>query len=598
MSKSRFQLVRAGAEWFAKNIKCQDRCPAHTDVPRYISLIAQGRFAEAYEVNQAANVIPAILGRICVRLCEGSCRRRDLDDTVSICHLKRSAADFGRSGARPGVPTERKRHRIAIVGAGPTGLTAASDLAQMGYRVAIFEALPVVGGMLRVGIPAYRLPRDVIQNTIIQDMESLGVAIHLNRPVGTDIGLAHLVRVFDAVLIAAGAHKPEKLGIPGEMLEGVLHGVTFMRLANLGEPTGLGERVAVIGLGHTAIDCARSSVRLGAKSVHVVYRRTAAEAAVGDEEIAEAEDEGVTFHYLVSPTAINADERGHVNGLACARNELGPPDASGRRRPVPIPGSEFVLPVDTVIPAISQSPDTTFLPPEIGLEMSRWERLDVDKRTFMTSKPGIFAAGDFITGPRDVIGVIADAHAVSASIDAYLNGGVRPERKAKLTVLQQYKRDGEYLMTEKTPMATLPTAERATLNEEVELGYTQNAAKLEASRCLQCQVNVMIDSSRCVLCGLCIDACPQGVLRMVAVENLSADDQTATSLGGQLPLSGAAMVIDEKLCIRCGLCENRCPTKAISMVQFEWEASAAEEREESGVEESRSKQSVRTASIK
>ncbi|TAK36636.1 MAG: 4Fe-4S dicluster domain-containing protein [Chloroflexota bacterium] len=572
MSKGRFRLVRTGAEWFAKNIKCQDRCPAHTDVPRYVSLIAQGRFADAYEVNRTANVIPAILGRVCVRLCEGACRRRDLDETVSICHLKRSAADFGRLGTRPGTPIERKRQRVGIVGAGPTGLTAASDLAQLGYRVAIFEALPVVGGMLRVGIPPYRLPRDVIQNTIIQDLESLGVDIHLNRPVGKDIGLDHLIRIFDAVLIAAGAHKPEKLGIPGEHLDGVLHGVTFMRRANLGEPTGLGERVAVIGLGHTAIDCARSAVRLGAKSVHVIYRRTAAEAAVGAEEIEEAEEEGVTFHYLVSPTAINSDDQSRIVGLACVRNALGEPDASGRRRPVPVPGSEFILPVDTVIPAVSQSPDITFLPPEIGLEMSRWDRLEVDKRTFMTNKPGVFAAGDFITGPRDVIGVIADAHAVSASIDAYLNGGQRLQRRAKFTVLQRYQRDGDYLTTQRAPMPTLPTAERASLQEEVELGLALAAARTEATRCLQCQINVMIDSTRCVLCGLCIDACPQGVLRMVAIEALSTDDQTAVSLGGHLPTSGAAMVIDEKLCIRCGLCENRCPTKAISMVQFEWEA--------------------------
>ncbi len=587
---SRFRVVRTGVEWFAKNIKCQDQCPAHTDVPRYLSLIKQGRFTEAYDVNRQANVLPAILGRVCVRLCEGACRRRDLDETVSICYLKRSAADYGRTTTEIAPVSRKSGPGVAIIGAGPTGLTAASDLARLGYRVDVFEALPVVGGMLRVGIPAYRLPREAVQETIIEDLRRLGVSIHLNSPAGKDITLDNLLERYDAVLIAAGAHKPEKLGIPGEYLQGVLHGVTFMRKVNLGERTGLGERVAVVGLGHTAIDCARSAKRLGARSVHVVYRRTSAEASVSADEIHEAEEEGITFGFLLTPLSVTSIDGFRVSGLACVRNELGEPDERGRRRPVPLPGSEFEIQVDTVIPAVSQSPDNSFLPPEIGLAMSRWDRLEVDPKTFMSKRSGVFAAGDFITGPRDVISVIADAHSVSASIDKYISGTDRRIRRAKFTVIEKYRREGDFASRERSPMPTLPAAGRGSLEEEVELGYDPATAMAQADRCLQCQINVMIDGSRCILCGLCVDGCPMGVLRMVALKDIETTDADRQRLSKGVMKGGAAMVLDEKLCIRCGLCENRCPTKAISMVQVAWEdvdtgadaADAAEATERGG----------------
>ncbi|HLB11356.1 MAG TPA: FAD-dependent oxidoreductase [Dehalococcoidia bacterium] len=558
----RLRVVQADLDWFLDNVKCQAACPAHTDVPTYAALISQGRFEEAFEVNRRYNVFPSILGRICTRVCQSACRRAIVDDPVSICYLKRSAGDArGEIKPRPAEEASLNR-KVAVVGAGPAGLTVAKDLADVGYQVTVFEALGVVGGMLRVGIPAYRLPRRLIDDAA-DELAALGVEIRLNTPIGRDVKLDDLTREYQAVVIAAGAHKPEKLGIPGEELEGVLHGVSFMRMVNLGQEISLGRSVAVIGLGHTAVDCARSAVRLGAQDVHILYRRTAAEAAAGEEEIAEAEEEGVTFHYLTSPLRVLGSDGERVSGLECQLNRLGDPDSGGRRRPVPVQDSEFVLPIDNLIPAVSQSPDLSFLPGEIGLEVSRWDRLVVDQETFMTSQAGIFAIGDFITGPRDVIHVIADGHRAAAAVDTYLRGPREVEQQADMEVVSPYRRDGSYLRVGRQRMPTLPTKERGSLDAEVELGYSPEEAIAEASRCLQCQINVMIDSEKCILCGGCVDVCPFNALSMVPLETLQIEEGLALD-----SIKGAALLLNEERCTRCGLCEARCPTRAISMVRM------------------------------
>ncbi|MDP2660710.1 MAG: FAD-dependent oxidoreductase [Dehalococcoidia bacterium] len=558
----RYRVVQADLDWFLKNISCQDACPAHTDVPTYAALISQGRFEDAFQVNRRYNVFPSILGRICSRVCQSACRRARVDGPVSICYLKRSTGDL-RGGANAtqafGASLGLK---VAVVGAGPAGLTVASDLAVLGYRTVIFEALQVVGGMLRVGIPAYRLPRALIDEAAAE-LRAAGTEIRLNTPIGRDVKLENLVREYQAVVIAAGAHKPEKLGIPGEDLEGVIHGVTFMRLVNLEQEVSLGKRVAVIGLGHTAVDCARSAIRLGAEEVHVVYRRSAAEASAGEEEIREAEEEGIKFHFMVSPVRALSEDGRRVSGLACLRNRLGDPDAGGRRRPIAIPDSDFVLPIDTLIPAVSQSPDVSFLDPEINLELSRWDRLVVEPQTFMTSQPGIFAVGDFITGPRDVIHVIADAHRTAAAVDIYLRGPREVERFMQMEILSPYKREGSYLLTQRQTMPTLPPEKRRDLEAEVELGYSVEQALAEASRCLQCQVNVLVDSERCILCGGCVDVCPYNAFSMVPLDSLELEEELAPDAE-----KGAALLLNEERCVRCGLCENRCPTKAISMVRL------------------------------
>lgn len=572
MSEHNLEVRIPGIEWFRDNIPCQAACPVHTDISGYVGLIAQGRFDEAYALNQQANLFPEILGRVCTRRCQPACRLNHISSPpISICFLKRAATDFGR-GKNP-KPTKgpRRKEKVAIVGAGPAGMAAAHDLALIGYGVTVFEALPNVGGMLVVGIPPYRLPRDVV-NDAAKELEDLGVVFHMNKAVGKDLNLADLQRDYQTVLIAAGAHKPEKLGIPGEDLEGVLHGVTFMRKVNTEPDFRLdGRRVAVIGGGHTAIDCVRSGVRLGAAEVHMLYRRSAEEITVTREEVEEAEEEGVKIEYLVSPLRVLDTDGGRVGALECERNRLGEADASGRRRPIGIPGSEFVLNVDTVIPAVSQAPDTSFLPLEAGLELSRWERLAVDPTTFMTSVSGVFAVGDFITGPRDVIEVIADARRTAASIDRYLSGNTARSRSALLQKPgRPFTRSSDYDRLPRQRMRTLPPKLRTGLQQEVELGYTREQAVAEATRCLQCQMNITINAARCILCGACVDVCPYGLIRIAPLESVSSDDGVEELLeDGFVAKDAMALTLDEEKCIRCGLCVQRCPTGAISMTQFQ-----------------------------
>ena len=321
------------------------------------------------------------------------------------------------------LPIRRRDKKIAIIGAGPSGLSAANDLARMGYSVTLYESFPLPGGMLRVGIPPYRLARDVVKQAI-DEVRRLGVRIVTQTPIGKELILESLRKDYDAVYIAAGAHKAEKLGIPGEDLQGVIHGVTFMRMINLEENPKVGQRVAVVGGGNTAMDTARSSFRLGAKEVFILYRRTREEMPVDPNELEQVEEEGIKIHYLTSPIRVLSEDGIKVSGVRCIRNRLGDPDQDGRRRPIPIDGSEFDIDVDLLIPAVSQSPDISFLPEEIGLEISKWDRLAVNPETFETNVRGIFAGGDFVTGPRDVIRVIADGRKAALSIHAYLSGEV------------------------------------------------------------------------------------------------------------------------------------------------------------------------------
>ncbi|MGD9367476.1 MAG: FAD-dependent oxidoreductase [Desulfobacteraceae bacterium] len=566
MNQKKYRLRKADDSWWKQNINCLNACPAHTKVPDYISLIAEGNFQESFNLNRKANVFPAILGRICMHPCEKACRRRYIDEPVAICALKRAAADHKPDvHDRPATSFFFKREqRLAVVGAGPAGLTTADDLARMGYQVTVFEALPVAGGMLNVGIPPYRLDRKVIQ-TAVKELERLGVEIRLNSPVGKAVTLEQLQLHYDAVLIAAGAHEAVKLNIPGEELTGVLHGVTFMRKVNLREEIPLGPRVVVIGGGNTAVDCARSARYLGAEEVTIIYRRTRDEMPVTAEEVQEAEEEGVSVELLVSPLRVIGNKEGQVVGLECIRNRLIEPDDSGRPRPVPIQGSAFVLEVDTVLPAVSQSPDTSFLPDIFA--RSKWDLVEVDPKSLMTNVKGVFAVGDYTTGPRDVISVIADAHRASAAMHNYLHGALRGEKgrcckqaEAPHAVASHY----DELPRQKMP--TLPAKERQNIEAEVQLGFGPETAMMEAKRCLRCDYNIMVDSDLCILCAGCVDVCPYGCIQMVPLDEIESD-KAAFDLSHIK--QGAALVLDETYCIRCGLCMNRCPTGAIEMERFE-----------------------------
>jgi formate dehydrogenase major subunit len=569
MSSKKYRLQKTDARWWKANISCLNACPAHTRVADYIALLAQGEYQKAFDLNREANVFPAILGRICMHPCERACRRRLIDEPVAICALKRAAADHkpDTNSSKANIRFTRKQ-RIAVVGAGPAGLTAADDLARDGYKVTVFEALPVAGGMLNVGIPPYRLNRQVIQ-TAIKEISRLGVDIRLSTPVGKALTLEQLQSRFNAVLIAAGAHEAIKLNIPGEALTGVLHGVTFMRKVNLHEKIALGRRAAVIGGGNTALDCARSARYLGAEKVTILYRRTRDEMPVSVEEIQEAEEEGVNIELLVSPLRVIGNLEGQVVGLACIRNRLMEPASGGRPRPVPIEDSEFVMAVDTVLPAVSQSPDTSFLPDIFA--RSKFDRVDVDAESLMTNVKGVFAVGDYTTGPRDVISVIAEAHRVSASIHRYLQGDLEAEKenekKSRFWAAEwPHGPISDYDALPRQKMPTIPANDRRHIEAEVQLGFSPDMAVKEATRCLRCDHNITVDSDRCILCAGCVDVCPYGCIQLIPMDEIEYD-QAAMDLSAIK--QGAALVLDETYCIRCGLCIRRCPTGAIAMERYE-----------------------------
>jgi formate dehydrogenase (NADP+) beta subunit len=585
---SRFRLRIPDQQWFEENVGCENACPVNTRAPQYISSIRKEDYSQAFELNRGDNLFPAILGRICVHPCEEKCRRGLLIDApISICSLKRASADY-RMTSPPRKPAIRTRDkRIAIIGAGPSGLSAANDLARMGYPVTIYESFPLLGGMLRVGIPPYRLAREVVKQAI-DEVRRLGVRIVTQTPVGKVLTLESLRKDYDAVYIAAGAHKAEKLGIPGEDLQGVIHGVTFMRMVNLGEHPKVGQRVAVVGGGNTAMDTARSSFRLGAKEVFILYRRTREEMPVDPNELEQVEEEGIKIHYLTSPIRVLSKDGIKVSAIRCIRNRLGEPGQDGRRRPVPIEGSEFDIDVDLLIPAVSQSPDISFLPEEIGLEISKWDRLSVNPETFETNVRGIFAGGDFVTGPRDVIRVIADGRKAALSIHAYLSGEVYKKRPACFIPVPEVEIEPNLEKIPRQRIDTLPVAERKPLEKEVELGLSKEAAIKEAKRCLQCHIFTVFDRTKCILCGGCVDACPKSCFRMARLDEIEGDEKLSELVkrlyGGSLEEAekrDVATVIfkEESRCIQCGLCAKRCPTGAITMEEYRRESGLYREEE-------------------
>ncbi len=574
---TRFRIRIPDQDWFEENIGCQDACPVHTRAPHYISAIARGDFDQAFKINLEDNLFPAILGRICVHPCEEKCRRGLLiDSPISICSLKRASADHKTSSPPYEKSIIKRGKRIAIIGAGPSGLSAANDLAKMGYSVTIYETFPIPGGMLNVGIPPYRLPREVVSQAI-DEVRRLGVEIRTEAPIGKEITLEDLRKDYDAVYIAAGAHKAEKLGIPGEDLKGVIHGVTFMRRINLKEPFRIGSRVAVVGGGNTAMDAARSSFRLGAEEVSILYRRTREEMPVDPRELDQVEEEGIKIHYLTQPIRVLSKDGITVSGVRCIRNRLGDPEKDGRRRPVPIEGSEFDIEVDFLIPAVSQSPDISFLPDEIGLEISKWDRLAVNLETFETNIPAIFAGGDFVTGPRDVIRVIADGRKAALSIHQYLSGETYQKSSPFFTPIPEVRIDPDLEKIPRQKVETISIEERKGFEKEVELGFSREVALKEAKRCLQCHLFTIFDRTRCILCGGCVDICPKFCLRMAKLDEIEGDEKLTNLVKTLYGLSweeavrervATVMIKEESRCIQCGLCAKRCPTGAITIEEY------------------------------
>ena len=577
----RFHVQIPDQKWFEENIGCENACPVNTRAPQYISAILREDYNEAFEINRGDNLFPAILGRICVHPCEEKCRRGLLLDLpISICSLKRAAADHRIPSIQPVVPVRKRDQKVAIIGAGPSGLSAANDLARLGYSVTVYESYPILGGMLNVGIPPYRLPREVV-NLAIEEVSRLGVEIITGTPIGKELNLERLRKEYDAVYIAAGAHKAEKLGIPGEDLKGVIHGVTFMRMVNLGEEPKIGSRAAIVGGGNTAMDTARSSLRLGAREVFILYRRTREEMPVDQSELEEVEEEGIEVHYLTSPIRVLSRDGVKVSGLRCIRNQLGEPDQGGRRRPIPIEGSEFDIDIDLLIPAVSQSPDISFLPEEIGLEISKWARLAVNPETFETNVPGIFAGGDFITGPRDVIRVIADGRKAALSIHTYLSGEKFAKKAPYFTPVPEVKIDSDLEKIPRQKIDTLPVEKRKSIYREVQQGFSKEVAVKEATRCLQCHIFTIFDRTKCILCGGCVDICPKSCFRMARLDEIKGDEKLSMLVKSLYGLSleeaerqnlSTVIFKEESRCIQCGLCAKRCPTGTITMEEYHRES--------------------------
>ena len=481
--------------------RCRNACPAEVNVPLYVRLIADGKYAEALEVHRQANPFPLICGRVCPAFCEDACRRGDLDEPVAIRALKRFMADHEMEEGHPWTPPqleEDKEEKVAIVGSGPAGLTAALRLAQRGYRVTVFEALPVVGGMMAVGIPDYRLPKDILRYEIGAIERTGKVEFVTNTRIGEDIGLDELREKYDAIFLAVGAHKSRELGISGEDKEGVIHGTDFLRRMNLGEDMSYvrGKRVAVVGGGDVAIDVARSAIRLGASEVRILYRRRREDMPAHKEEIEQAEEEGVKLHFLVIPIEVLGD--GRVEAVRCQRmrlkNEEGRPvfDRTARKRPFPIEGAEFTMPVDLLIPAIGQAPDLSFLD-GVGLETTRRRTIAADPRSFATNVPGIFAGGDAVSGPATVVQAIAAGNKAAENIDRYLKGLELP---VPARIMERPTEGiGEFEMpeedAERPRQKTSILAPEVRIHDfrEVELGFPlESIVRAEARRCLRCDL--------------------------------------------------------------------------------------------------------------
>jgi NADPH-dependent glutamate synthase beta subunit-like oxidoreductase/NAD-dependent dihydropyrimidine dehydrogenase PreA subunit len=594
-----------------------------------VALIAEGRYEEAYRLAREPNPLASICGRVCAHPCETACRRGAIDEPIAIRALKRFLTErHGPESKRPvdvneGRAQKALPYKVAIVGAGPVGLSAAHDLALMGYPVTIFEAAPVAGGMLYLGVPEYRLPRDVVEAQVREILATGDINLKLNTAAGRDFTIAELRRDYDAVLLAVGAHKSRDLTIPGVDLDGVHKGIDFLLNVNLGYQFRVGKKVIVIGGGNVAMDVARSAarevlrqhtpgvehqepsrenveaiatkemmdislsaLRMGAQEVHLVCLEKREEMPAALEEITDAEEEGILVHPGLGPKRL-VGENGKLTGLEVLKTKW-VFDETGRFNPAFYENSETVLDCDTVIMAIGQAPRLDFLATEDGVEISRRGLIAVNTETLMTSAPGIFAGGDCVFGPRLIIDSVADGKRAAVGIDEYLRGRKQPEPEVGVEVLQRYSMPTYLLELIRQPIPTVPL-ERRTGMTEVELVLDEETAQIEAQRCLHCWVNTVFegnleDGSLCILCGGCVDVCPENCLELVSLDrvefqpelvkqlaeseallNVELDEVKADELG---VVAGSVMLKDETRCIRCGLCAARCPVGMITMESY------------------------------
>ena len=559
--------VLVDSDWLQGNIRCQHRCPAHMDVPGYIRLISQGRYADSYRLMRETNPFPAVCGHVCPHPCESKCKRGDFDRPVAIDALKRFVTDYiYKNKVRiPPPKTTARAEKVAIIGAGPAGLTAASDLAGMGYKVTVYEKEHQVGGMMMWAIPSYRLPREQIMFDV-SHVVARGVDIKLNTPIGKPgKSVADLFKDgYKAVFIAVGAQKGKRLEVPGEEgTAGVMDCLEFLKRVNDGDTRSPGKKVAVIGGGNSAIDAVRTAKRLS-EEAFIVYRRTREEMPALSWEIEEAEHEGVKFHYLSAPIKI-ITENGKAKGLQCIKMRLGKPDNTGRRRPEPIPNSEFIIDVDCIITAISQEADLKFLGDDHGIGVTKTGTIVADDN-LATGKKGVFAGGDVTLGPSTIIECIAQGHTAAKSIDTFLKGDApeKPQKKVWVTLIDSDidAREENYDAVPRQNMDMLPMDDRKGTFDLVELGLIESQARIEAMRCLKCDLSINVETNDCVLCGRCSLVCPVGALKQVDVSN---EDQPYRPF---ITKDGIVIKYTD-VCIRCGNCKD-CPVNVISLKRVLW----------------------------
>ncbi|MBS1873000.1 MAG: FAD-dependent oxidoreductase [Acidobacteria bacterium] len=612
-------------DYWVEMVKCRHACPVKTDACGYVNAIAESRYEDAYRIARATNPFASICGRVCGAPCEANCRRGSLDSPVSIRALKRFVTErFGpetgdyatyRDAAdkRMLPPNRGDYERVAVVGAGVAGMTVAHDLAQVGYKVTVFEASAKPGGMLRVGVPVFRLPRDLVQHEI-DAIVSLGVELKCNMRLGRDMTIESLRREgFKAIFLGIGLPKGRKLPLPGADLDGVYDGMDFLRAFNEGEPLPLGRKIVVIGGGNVAYDVARSAIRpvellkrgealeemgrgeqvafdvarsalrlSGDKEVHVVCLESRAEMPADEIEIIEGGEEGIHLHNRRGPRVV-LGENGKVTALrtiACTSVF----DGEGRFNPAFDESQVEDIPADTLIFAIGQTSDLSFLQSGDGVETERG-LVKVNRETYQTTAPDVFACGDVAHGPRLFIDAIASAQIAARSMHDFLRG-----TRTDVALRKQWK-PAVYTMAEgwnrferENPPA-LATDKRAASLEIVEVSYGEDDARRQAARCLRCNVDTVFDTSICVACNGCVDVCPENLIRLVGLSKLVADPQwlkTAaegfgveesdlTSLSAaELDSLGGVMMKDETTCIRCAMCASRCPTHAITMKHFDF----------------------------
>jgi NADPH-dependent glutamate synthase beta subunit-like oxidoreductase len=623
--------------YFSRQVLCREGCPVRTDSGGYVQAIAEGRYEDAYVIARTPNPFASICGRVCAAPCEAKCRRGALDAAVSIRALKRfvcekfgvESDDFDLGRVYPQLRDARRERpgggrKVAVIGAGPAGLSCAHELALMGFAPTVFEGHNIAGGMLVLGVPEYRLPRDIIRAEIAA-IEALGVEIRLNCRLGRDFLLADLKQQgYEAIFLGIGAHKSRELSIEGVQNDGVLRAIEFLLNVNLGFRVSLGRKVVVIGGGNVAFDVARSvvrqaekfasmseaelrvalhqaaaaleeltakdqeapdevrlaldvareAIRSGVPEVHMFCLESLDEIPAAREEIEEAEQEGIRLHTRFGPKRIVARD-GKVTGIELIKASR-VFDENRRFNPQFLEGSEETMDCDTVVLAIGQAADLAWIKPADNLKLTPRGTLQTDPLTLATSRPDVFAGGDVAFGPRIIITAVAEGKRAAKSIAKFLTGTVPAEpQQVRVTIFntQQYRMKPDYEKFARQAPPTLPTDRRIGI-AEVEKAYPEAAARLQADRCLKCHVGPVFNGDECILCGGCADVCPEYCLRLVDAAHLRGNENLQAAFlarYGRVPAPGeqGAIIKDETRCIRCGLCAVRCPTGAITMERVE-----------------------------